>query len=185
MKLGRWICLPAALALFAMAPQTALAQANDAENNPHQRDGFWFNGGLGYGSLGCSDCVDREGSWTGNLTFGGTISQKVLLAGSSNAWTKSEGGTTITAGAVTALLRFYPSATGGFYLTGGLGIGTLSVDTSFGDASDTGAAAILGLGYDFRVSPNVSLSPYLNGVGATFDGGDLNFNQLGLSVTVH
>jgi hypothetical protein len=168
--------------MLVVSPRVAAAQ--DAAN-PHARSGFWFNGGLGYGSLGCSDCSGREGGFTGNLTFGGTLSPKVLLGGSSNGWTKSEDGVTITAGALTALIRFYPSATGGFYLIGGLGLGTLSIDTSFGDASETGAAAILGLGYDFRVGDNVSLSPFLNGVGASFDGGDVNFNQLGLSVTVH
>lgn len=185
MKISKWAIGSMAIALLALAPQTGFAQDEEAAENKHPRSGFWFNGGLGGGSLGCSDCVGRESGWTGNLTFGGTISPKVLLAGSSNAWTKSESGTTLTAGAVTAMMRFYPSATGGFYLAGGLGIATLSIDSSFGDASETGTAAILGLGYDFRVSENVSLTPYLNGVGASFDGGDLNFNQFGLSVTVH
>jgi hypothetical protein len=177
------VCQALALAtMLVVSPRVAAAQ--DAAN-PHARSRFWFNGGLGYGSLGCSDCSGREGGFTGNLTFGGTLSPKVLLGGSSNGWTKSEDGVTITAGALTALIRFYPSATGGFYVIGGLGLGTLSIDTSFGDASETGTAAILGLGYDFRVGDNVSLSPFLNGVGASFDGGDVNFNQLGLSVTVH
>lgn len=185
MKISKWASAVAAIALLAVAPQEGVAQDSEEAENKHARSGFWFNGGLGGGSLGCSDCGDRETGLTGNLTFGGTVSPKVLLAGSSNAWTKSENGTTLTAGAVTAMMRFYPSATGGFYLAGGLGIATLSIDSQFGDASETGAAAILGLGYDFRVSQNVSLTPYLNGVGANFDGGDLNFNQLGLSVTVH
>lgn len=185
MKISKWVHVPVAVALLVLAPQAVVAQTSETAENTHQRDGFWFNGGLGGGSLGCSDCVGREGGWTGNLTFGGTLSQKVLLAGSSNVWTKSDNGATVTAGALTAMLRFYPSATGGFYLAGGLGVGTLSIDTDFGDASETGAAAILGVGYDFRVSRNVSLTPYLNGVGASFDGGDLNFNQFGLSVTVH
>lgn len=185
MNHSKWALPCIVLLLLAATPRLGIAQDGDATPNPNPRSGFWFNGGLGWGSLGCQDCSDRESSWTGNLTFGGTISQKVLLAGSSNVWTKSEDGVTLTTGALTALIRFYPSATGAFFLTGGLGVGTVSVDTSVGDDSETGAAALLGLGYDFRVSDNVSLTPFLNGVGLSFSDGDLNFSQLGLSVTVH
>jgi len=30
-----------------------------AAQHPQTRDGFWFNGGLGYGSLGCDNCSRR------------------------------------------------------------------------------------------------------------------------------
>lgn len=175
----------ALIAVVAAAPRQALAQ-DAGEANAHVRSGFWFNGGLAYGTLGCGDCTDREGGMTANLTFGGTLSQKVLLGGSSRAWRKSENGITLTASAVTGTIRFYPSETGGFYLLGGLGVGTVDVGISdLGDASETGGAAVLGLGLDIRISDNVSLTPYLNGVGISYDGGDANFNQLGLSITTH
>jgi hypothetical protein len=93
---------------------------------------------------------------------------------------------TETVATAVALLRFYPSATGGFFLLGGLGFGAIEVDVSgFGSASETGAGALLGLGYDIRVGENVSLTPFWNGFAASTTNADANVGQLGLSVTLH
>jgi hypothetical protein len=165
---------------MAVTPSVAAAQ------NPHERSGFWFNGGLGYGSLGCNDCDGREGSLTGALALGGTISNRILLGVSSNGWTKDESGVAITAGTLTAFMRFYPSHSGGFFLAAGLGVGTIDVSIDgFGSDSESGAGAVLGLGYDIRVSRNISLTPFWNGVGISTSNSDANFGQIGLSITVH
>jgi hypothetical protein len=157
-----------------------------AASSSHPRRGFWFSGGLGYGSLGCDDCTGREGGLTGGLQLGGSISQKVLLGGGTAGWTKSEGGVTLTAGTLVALIRFYPSATGGFFLLGGLGIGSIHVEVDgFGSDTETGAGALLGLGYDIRVGENVSLTPFWNGFAARTSNADANVGQLGLSITLH
>ena len=180
-----------------MLPRTALALAvitaclaggafAQHPQQPQLRHGFWFSGGLGYGSLGCQDCGSREGALSGNISLGGTLSQKVLLGVSTNGWTKSENGSSLTVGSLTAAIRFYPSPTGGFFLTGGLGLGTVSAGISgFGSASETGVAALLGLGYDIPVSHSVSLSPYWNGFALSYSGGDANVGQIGLGITVH
>src|SRR5256714_11112618 len=69
--------------------------------HPQTRKGFWVGFGLGYGSYGisCSGCsaLGRESSFTGELKLGGTVSPHLLLGAQSIAWTKSEGGATITA----------------------------------------------------------------------------------------
>jgi len=123
---------------------------------------------------------------SGNIALGGTLSPKFLLGVSTNGWTKSESGSSLTVAAVTAAVRFYPSTTGGFFLTGGLGLGTVSAGIAgFGSASETGVAALLGLGYDIRVSHSVSLSPYWNGFALSYSGGDANVGQIGLGITVH
>lgn len=150
------------------------------------RHGFWFGAGLGYGSLGCQNCSGREGAISGNLSFGGTLSPRLLLGVSTNGWTKSDSGSTLTVAALTAAVRFYPSATGGFFLTGGLGVGTVSAGINgFGSASQTGGAALFGLGYDIPIGRSVSLTPYWNGYALTYSGGDANVGQLGLGITVH
>ena len=83
-------------------------------------------------------------------------------------------------------MRFYPSATGGFFLTGSLGLGTVNAEVSgFGSASETGVGALLGLGYDFRVGRNVSLTPFWNGFAMSSSNSDANVGQLGLSVMVY
>jgi hypothetical protein len=156
------------------------------EPNRHAREGFWFNAGLGYGSLGCDGCGRREGGLSGGIQLGGTLSDKWLLGGATTGWTRSEGGVTLTVGTVLALVRFYPSARGGFFLEGGLGLGTIhaSID-GFGSESETGGGALLGLGYDIRVGRNVSLTPVWLGFAAQTSNSDANVGQLSLGVTIH
>jgi hypothetical protein len=61
-----------AIALLSLAASTNSAQA--APN----REGFWFNTGLGMGSLGCSDCDVRESGISGGLALGATVSRHCL-----------------------------------------------------------------------------------------------------------
>ncbi len=180
MKCASRLVLAAIVALSVSVTGSASAQ------NSQTRQGFWFNGGLGYGSLGCQDCSGREGALSGGLALGGALSQKVLLGAGVNGWSKSEDGATLSVGTLTALIRFYPSATGGFFLLGGLGLGSIRAELDgFGSDTETGAGALIGLGYDFRVGQNVSLTPYWNGFAATTSNVDANVGQIGLGVTVH
>ncbi|MFZ5625070.1 MAG: hypothetical protein ACOY71_11685 [Gemmatimonadota bacterium] len=154
--------------------------------HPQTRQGFWFSGGLGYGSLGCENCTGRSDGLSGGLALGGTLSQQVLLGVATTGWTKSESGLTLTTGTLTGVIRFYPSATGGFYLTGGLGVGSISADLAgFGSDSEVGVGALLGLGYDIRVGSNLSITPFLNGFAVNTSNADANVGQLGLYITVH
>jgi hypothetical protein len=151
-----------------------------------ERHGFWFNGGLGYGSLGCDNCGSREGGLSGGLSLGGTLSPKFLLGVGTTGWTKNENGATLTSGTLDARIRFYPSRTGGFFLTGGLGVGTIHVSVDgFGSDTQTGFGAVLGLGYDIRVGTGLSLTPFWNGFAVRNNSSDVNVGQIGLSLTVH
>lgn len=149
------------------------------------RDGFWFTVGVGGGSLGCKDCEERENGGAGTIALGGTLSRNVLLGGSLNGWTKSEDGATLTVGLVAVEARFYPSATGGFFLKAGAGVG--SVDLSFGNVtvSENGAGGMVGLGYDIRVGRMISLTPWLQWFGIDYNPGNANVSQLGIALTVH
>lgn len=170
------------------APETPKAPEAPKATSPDlpRRNGFWFNGGLGYGSLGCEDCGGREGGLSGTIGIGGTVSQKVLLGITSNGWTKNEGGVTLTVGTLTGMIRFYPAKTGRFFLIGGLGIGSIYAEIDgFGSDTETGAGALLGLGYDFRVGDNTSLTAYWNGFAASTENADANVGQIGLSITAH
>jgi hypothetical protein len=92
----------------------------------------------------------------------------------------------LSAGTLTAQVRFYPSSTAGFFLLGGLGVGQMDIQISgFGSASEMGMGAVLGLGYDIRIGRNVSLTPFWNGVALSNEDGDANFGQIGLSITTH
>lgn len=167
------------------APSAATAPAAEPENR-HAREGFWFSGGLGYGSLGCDDCSGRESGLSGGIQLGGTLSPKVQLGVGTTGWTKSESGVTLTVGTLVALVRFYPSATGGFFLLGGLGLGSIHAEIDgFGSDTETGGGALLGLGYDIRIGRNTSLTPFWNGFAAKTSNADANVGQLGLSITLH
>ena len=169
------------LAVIGSLAVAGVAQAQNAQ----VRDGFWISGGLGYGMLGCEDCGDREGGMSGGLSLGGTVSPRFLIGIGTSGWTKSQDGATLTVGLVDARVRFYPRTTGGFFLTGGVGVG--SMRGSFGNlsATESGPGVILGLGYDWRVSPNASVTPYWNGYGMKNDNVDANVGQLGIAVTLH
>lgn len=171
--------------LLCLTALTLITGSLSAQN-PQTRKGFWFNAGFGWGSLGCDNCGDRTGGLSGGLSLGGALSQKFLLGVGTSGWTKEENGARLTVGTLDARIRFYPSATGGFFLTAGLGFGRISASASgFGTVSESGAGALLGLGYDFRVGKNVSLTPYWNGFAVKTENGDANVGQIGLGITVH
>jgi len=177
-KVTQWLAVCALGSLCLVG--TAQAQ------NAQTRDGFWFSGGLGYGSLGCDNCGSREGGISGNLSLGGTITPRFLLGVGTSGWTKSEQGATLTVGLVDARVRFYPQTSGGFFLTGGVGIGSVTGSVpGFGSNTETGAGVILGMGYDVRVSRNTSITPYWNGYGMKNSNTDANVGQIGLAVTLH
>ena len=118
--------LIAALALAVIIPCSALAQ--EQETNKHQRSGFFIGFGLGYGALAIEDVDGTEGALSGMLRLGGTLSDKLLLGIETNGWTKTESGVYTFQGSdarstfssLAAALQFYPSSTGGFFLSGGL-----------------------------------------------------------------
>ena len=103
--------------LVAMCALGSVSVAGIAQaQNAQARQGFWFSGGLGYGSLGCDNCGSREGGVSGGLSLGGTITPRFLLGVGTSGWTKSQQGATLTVGEIDARVRFYPQTKGGFFL---------------------------------------------------------------------
>jgi Outer membrane protein beta-barrel domain len=174
------ITFPASTPLFSTAEQSG------GTARPHTRGGFWFSGGLGVGSLGCEDCDEREVSAMADIALGGTIGDRLLLGAGLSGWSKEEDGLTLTVSTLEARLRFYPMVDKGFYLTGGLGLGTIRAKfEGFGDESESGLGLTLGLGWDIRVGRNVSITPFWHGTAVSADESDANFGSLGVAVTIH
>jgi hypothetical protein len=168
--------------LFALVAVPVAAQPDVPANNKHARQGFWFNAGLGFGSLGCDNCDgQRETGLSGGLSLGGTISDRFLIGVGTSGFSKSVDGDTFSVGTLDARVRFYPSRTNGFFLTGGIGLGTMS----FVGERETGLGLILGLGYDIRVGRNVSVTPFWSGFAMRNSNVDANVGQLGVGVTIH
>jgi hypothetical protein len=174
-----------AFTLLALTGPSVSAQASERAHK-----GLWFIGGLGWGTADCELCADeRVGGAAGVLALGGTLSQRLMLGASANAWVREEGQATERLGALSAIVRFYPFSPAHFYLLGGLGVSAREVEVeTAGETSSTtenGTAAILGLAYDFRIGSNVSLTPFANVIGVDFDGQGTGFTQIGLGITVH
>lgn len=176
--LSRCLAVLTALALV-------LVPAASAQGTAPIREGFWIGFGLGYGSLGfdCTGCgSEREGALSGYLKLGGTLSPKLLLGGETNGWTKDDQGTTVTAGNASAVIYFYPSPAGGFFLRGGLGFATLSI----GGFDESGVGGVIGTGFDIRMGPKTSITPVFNfNFGSLSDGVSQNVIQLAVGVTFH
>lgn len=177
-----------ATAPAAPAP-TAVPTESTADSDLPRRRGFWFNIGLGYGSATCNEdfiCGGSEGSVSGTLSLGGTLSQTVLLGVMTNGWVKDDPLLELSIGTLLGVIRFYPSDHTRFFLQGGLGVGRVDVTISgIGSGNESGFAALVGLGYDIRVGENLSLTPYLNGFGTGTETATWSVGQLGISLTVH
>jgi len=170
----------------ATAQTAATAQPGfprpDVPKTPSQaREGFWFNAGLGFGSLGCDNCIFRENGLSGGLSLGSTLGDKWLLGVGTTGWAKETDGEMLTVGTLDARFRFYPARSSGFFLTGGVGLGTVT----FLNESEFGVGVVLGVGWDIRVGRNVSLTPFYNGFAMRNSITDANVGQLGLGVTIH
>jgi len=180
-----------AVALLALLGTTAV-QAQ----HPQVRQGFWIGFGLGFGSLGlsCNGCssIDRESGLSGFLKMGGTISDKLLLGGETNGWSKKIQGTMVTAGDLAFTAYYYPAPANGFFLRGGLGFASYQEE---GENAAAGFGLTFGAGYDIRVGTNFSLTPVANfiwgSVGDVGSGGLVipglkeNIFQIGLGFTWH
>ena len=172
-------------ALLVLGASAASAQ------HPQTRKGFWIGFGFGWGSYGIGgDSVPsglgREGSYTVFLKMGGTINPHLLLGGELVGWSKSESGSTITAGNTTLTAFYYPKPASGLFLNGGVGFSRVEVSGGGASAGNTGPGFTLGAGYDIRVGPNVSITPIADYVwGAPESGFNHNFYNFAVGVTFH
>jgi hypothetical protein len=188
-----------ALALSVLCASSALAQSR-----PQTREGFTASFGIGGGSAGitCDGCEsDRETAPALYLRLGGAYRPNLILGGEINGWSKkdedagAEG--TLTIVTINAIAQWYPQVTSGFFLDGGLGIGSLNVEASvpgLGSISNrtSGLGYQVGAGYDLRLGTNFSLTPYATFFGTaggkvedTEEKLDANVIQVGLGFTFH
>jgi hypothetical protein len=169
----------ACVCLFAV---TTSATAQDGKAN--NRNGLWGGIGLGYGMLGVLSCpgssCDTEGGLSGNARIGFTPSPSFRVAIGTNGWYKDKGGIAFSSGLISAQGLYYPGAND-FFILGGLGLATTSCS---GCDVDTGAGAVIGVGYDIPLnnSGSLALTPYANWVVSTIEYNPYIL-QLGLGLT--
>lgn len=184
--------------IAALAALPALLSVPLGAQDPLPRDGLTIAFGLGGGTRGldCSGCdVDREGGATAFLFVGGTIDPRLTIGAELNGWGKAEDDIEQSVASAMAVAHFYPSASRGLFLSGGLGLTAMAVDDAAYEFRTDGFGFQLGAGYDLRVARGLSLSPYFTWVrGIGGDGtendveiGDANpdYIQVGLGFTWH
>jgi hypothetical protein len=181
---------------FVGAP--AVAQEEDAESQSQPtRNGFWFTGGLGYGSLNVSfqNVSESEGAVSTAIALGGTVSSKVQLGGLLQGWSKTTNGIDELAGGASCIVNFFPRSTSGFGLRAGVGYFVVTFDDDIDELSIGNVASLIGVGYDIPVSGSIAITPYanitykpdsevkLNGAGLGLDV-DATLIQFGAAITI-
>lgn len=189
----------AALVLLCASPLLAQGTAPP-------REGVVATIGLGIGSAGvtCDDCEsDRETAPTVMLRIGGAYAPDLIFGGEVNAWSKSEVNPATGEKArvrivtVNLVAQWYPQLDGGFFVVGGAGVGTVRSDllgdlTGVASANTTAIGYQVGAGWDIRVKPNISVTPFATffgtAAGKVKDGDqklDGHVGHVGVALTLH
>jgi len=162
-----------------------------------RRQGFWLAFGLGGGaeSFDANDGLgwsDDKGGATGYLKLGGTVSQSLLLGAEANVWASRYRGQGYdrTLSSLMFIAQWYPAPRSDFWLRGGLGWAHDELDLYPNTSGNVvtgrnGTALAVGLGYDFRVSRNVSITPSLDLQGQRYRDHDERVVSFGIGVTFH
>ncbi len=94
----------------------------------------------------------------------------------------SEDGVSLSFGTSTAAIHYYPSKTGGLFLTGGLGLGYFSVESL---DTEVGFGMVIGGGWDLRIGRNISISPFFNIFGSNINSVTVTTIQTGAGMMFH
>jgi hypothetical protein len=139
---------------------------------------MWFNVGLGVG-------VGNDiGGQSGNLAVGWALNPRWLMAVGTSDWRTAFDRATLTLGTLDLRVQFYPEVNGGFFLTGGLGLGYFWLSDS-GTGADIGRSFLIGLGYDARIGENVSITTFVNRAAIHTPDPSGSVGQIGVGVTFH
>jgi hypothetical protein len=172
---------PAAEGSTAPAPAQLPPPDAGSALKPQVRQGFWFNVGMGYGTLGCEDCITRDHGLSGGLSLGAALGDHVLLGVGTTGFAREFEGELFSVGTLDARVRVYPAKRSGFFINAGLGLGSVAYAGEY----EFGLGAMLGVGWDIRVGRNVSLTPFWNGFAMANSNIDANVGQIGLGITIH
>ena len=121
-----------------------------------ERSGLFFDLGLGAASSTVSVEGESVSEWgfSGNMALGGTLSPSVQIGGGTFGFYKKDWG---TMGNLMAIINWFPSPTGNFWLRGGAGYYVWSEPF---DVSVSGFSFAASGGYDLMISPSIGIAPY-------------------------
>jgi hypothetical protein len=188
-------------AILAIAVGLLIPAGETFAQRPQTREGVNIGFGVGGGSAGidCSGCqTSRQSGTLFYFNVGGTINRQLTLGGELNGFAYSSQNEDDTFASLMMVAHFYPAPAMGFYLAGGAGLTSMSLDNHVDlvNVTSTGAGAQIGAGYDIRLGRNFSLTPYASFVQgfagkarvndiSTSDTVKPNYVQIGLGFTWH
>lgn len=160
-----WNRASLACAMLSLAPITSVT-AQGFGSAAASRQGFWVGGGLGQGytDLWCGICAgEREnGGLSGYVRAGGTLTRSFLLGGELTAWRRGQNDLTEHAEVLTLTGYWYPKPEHGWFVKFGLGATNYRASDGDDHLSARIFAGTAGTGYEMRVSPVLSIVPFLN-----------------------
>jgi hypothetical protein len=170
------------IALVLLLPASA-----SAGQWPHERDGIVLGFSLGGGSAGVTVfnvSSDRESGFGGGGRIGYAFNPEWAAGLEGNGWTKEVDGESWTFSVGGPAVTFYPGG-GGFFVRGGLGVGSIEVAFESGPvtvtASDDGFGFLVGAGYEWRLTRRFALGPEISYAYAKIDD-ELSLNYVNTTV---
>lgn len=166
----------AALAALALALLTGAARAGD---HPHHRRGLVLGlnmgpatGALEYERFGSSIERDLEDGSGGALRLGYGVSDQVVLAVEARGFQLEDGAEDVDFHLALFSVTWHPGG-GGFFLRTGVGRGFTTLNLDAPDSADWSEretpAALIGLGYEWRLGRQFALGVALDAYGTEFD----------------
>ncbi len=137
--------------------------------------------GLGWGYLSCGSCVGSVSGGIAGLSLYVPFNDRLLVGLGTTGYYRSLDGVGLTAGTVDARLRYTRSSDPACSSP----VASASDTSTSADQAGYGLGLVYGLGWDVPVGPNLSLTPFWNGIGVANTNGSVSVGQLGLGVTVH
>jgi hypothetical protein len=189
------------VAIFTLAVGLLIPASETFAQRPQTREGLNISFGFGGGNAGidCSGCeTDRQSGTVGYFNVGGTINRYLTLGGEFNGFGYSSQNEDDTIASMMMVAHFYPAPAMGFFLVGGAGLTSMSLDNHVDvvNVTSTSGGVQIGVGYDVRLGRNFSLTPYVSFVQgfagkarvndvSTSETVKSNYAQIGLGFTWH
>ena len=167
--------------------QEVMSEIVDTRQMLPPRSGFWISFGIGPAEgnvqCGCPAGIGLRDNdpWNGGgsggsftLALGGTVNPQLQLGAELSQWERNvdiDGEqSTSTIASLSFIAKYYPSATGNFFLKGGVGVGGSTLEREIGGRNNTfklessGLGMQFGLGFDILLGQQrkVALTPYIN-----------------------
>ena len=149
--------------LLAAGARDADAQARRAPAPEARRVSVTFGLSGGSAALTCQFCNgEMKGSFAGMLGVESAVRPAVRLGLELQWWRYSGGGATRSVIAGAPVVHFHPFSSRRFFLKTGLGLARFAATSSEEELYTGVIAAIVGAGYDFRLTPRYVLVPYVS-----------------------